>query len=97
MNSNQPTSSYTVPPPRDPVACALSVYGNNATVACPCGKVIIARSMNAPGGGWWQCKCERRYKGWPENGQAISHILIWEANNHGASPSYCVTVEVKAQ
>jgi hypothetical protein len=88
---------YIVPEERRPVACPLSVYGNNAAVACPCGRVIVVRSMNAPGTGAWQCSCSRWYKGWPEDGQTITHILVWEADNQASSPSYRIKVEAQSQ
>jgi hypothetical protein len=90
---------YTVPDPSEPMATPLSVYGNNATVACPCGRVIVVRSIGAPGIGMWGCSCERRYKGYPEEGQAITHILVWERTNvgAGAAASYRVKIEAPRQ
>lgn len=88
---------YEVPDPCEPTPVCLSVYGNNATVACPCGRVIIVRSMGADGDGKWTCGCERRYKGYPENGQAISHILVWQPTNNQRSPSLRVKIEAPNQ
>jgi|HubBroStandDraft_1064217.scaffolds.fasta_scaffold59063_2 hypothetical protein len=89
--------AYTIPAPRDAIATPLSVYGNNATVACPCGRVIVVRSMNEPGKGAWKCSCSRWYKGYPENGQAITHILVWERGSEDESPSYRVAIEALPQ
>ncbi len=88
---------YSIPDARDPIPTPLSVYGNNATVACPCGRVVVVRSMNEPGTGSWQCSCTRWYKGYPENGAAITHILVWERGSQDESPTYRVTVEAPRQ
>jgi hypothetical protein len=89
--------SYIVPDSQEPTATPVSVYGNNAAVACPCGRVIVVRSMGEAGKGAWECSCKRWYKGYPEDGQAITHILVWEATNQGASASYRVRVEAPRQ
>jgi hypothetical protein len=84
--------AYVIPPPCDPIATPLSVYGNNATVACPCGRVVVVRSLGEPGKGAWKCSCGRWYKGYPEDGQAITHILVWDTSNSSQSASYLVAV-----
>jgi hypothetical protein len=90
-------NAYEIPPEIDPIATPLSVYGNNATVACPCGRVLVVRSMNAPGTGSWECSCGRWYKGYPEDGQSITHILVWDRANTNPSPSYRVRIEAPRQ
>jgi hypothetical protein len=85
------------PPEREPTATPTSVYGNNAAVACPCGKVVVVRSMGKPGQGAWECWCGRWYKGWPENGQRITHILVWESGNNTTVASYRVRADCPNQ
>ncbi len=84
--SKRSPMAYTIPDARDPIPTPLSVYGNNATVACPCGRVVVVRSMNESGTGSWQCSCTRWYKGYPENGAAITHILGLGAWQPGREP-----------
>lgn len=90
--------AYPIPPERDPIPTPLSIYGNNATVACPCGKVVavVSRPENthtrAPAGhhndaGRWECWCGRWYKGWPEGGQHITHILVWDIGAPRSGPA----------
>lgn len=57
---------------RPPTATPLNVYGNNAAVACPCGQIVVVRSMGSSGKGARQCpSCPRWYKGHPEEGKPI--------------------------
>lgn len=79
--------TFPPPPDRDPTATVISVYGNNAAVACPCGKVVVVRSapeqgargrVNHTAKSTWECWCGRRYKGLPEGGQRITHLLVWD-------------------
>jgi hypothetical protein len=81
------------PPERPPTATPISAYGNNAAAACPCGRIIVVRSMNREGTGEWRCDCQRRYKGFPHDGHRITHILVWEIENRTAVASYRVRVE----
>lgn len=90
-------NDYTIPEPTEPTPVCLAVYGNNASVACPCGRIVVVRSMNAPGTGAWKCACTRWYKGYPEDGQAITHILVWNKGSTSTSPSLRVKVEVDRQ
>ena len=53
-------AGYTIPKAQAPLPCPLSVNGNNAAVACPCGRVIVVRSMNRPGTGAWECQARRQ-------------------------------------
>lgn len=85
------------PPERPPTATAISLYGNNAAVACPCGRVIIVRSLLPDGKGAWKCSCNRWYKGFPENGARITHILVWEPGNDSDIASYKVAAECPHQ
>ena len=88
---------YKIPNESAPVAVVVAVYGNNASVACPCGKLSVVRSLGSQGGGTWTCACARRYKGYPENGASITHLLVWEALNAGQSADHLVSVEVARQ
>src|SRR5262245_53172459 len=74
------------PPDREPTATPISVCGNNAAVACPCGKVIVVPSL-------YRCKCEcgRRYLGSPNN---ITHILVWDERGATKGPA---TYRVRAE
>jgi len=91
MSENESTPE---PPEREPTATPTSVYGNNAAVACPCGKVAVVRSMGKSGQGAWECWCGRWYKRWPENGQRITHILVWDT---GTPYPGTATYRVKAE
>ena len=88
---------YVIPNPTEPTPVCVGVYGNNASVACPCGRIVLVRSMGEDGKGAWMCWCGRRYKGYPENGQAISHILVWHKTSDALSPSLRVKIEVENQ
>lgn len=88
---------YTVPNPSEPTPTPLSVYGNNAAVACPCGRVVVVRSLGEDGKGAWECSCHRWYKGYPENGQTITHILVWDPGNQGPIASRRIKVECPHQ
>lgn len=87
-----------VPPPstqtgiRPPTATPLSVYGNNAAVACPCGKIVVVRSMGDPGQGMWKCSCDRAFKGYPDLGRRITHIVVWDQGNATPTATYYVAV-----
>ena len=75
---------------RMPTAVALNVYGNNSSVACPCGKILVVRSLGNQGSGQRRCACGRGYKGYPEGGKAIEGILAWESENNSKIPTYRV-------
>ena len=77
---------------RAPTAAPLKVYGNNATVACACGSIVLVRSLGAPGQGQWTCDCGRRLKGYPDGGARITHILVWEDGNSATAADYAVEV-----
>ena len=77
---------------REPTAAPMKAYGNNATVACACGRVVMVRSLGDPGGGSFQCDCHRYLKGYPDKGQRITHILVWEVGNDSAVADYAVEV-----
>jgi hypothetical protein len=53
--------------------------------------------MGAAGQGAWECTCHRWYKGFPENGQTITHILVWEPGNNTLVATYRVRVEAPNQ
>ena len=92
--------TYIVPPSSLPIPTPLSVYGNNATVACPCGRVVVVRSLGHPGQGAWQCgDCQRWYKGYPEDGDSITHVLVWDvgAAPPPASPTRRIEIEARRQ
>jgi hypothetical protein len=84
-------------PETDPIPTPLSVYGNNAAVACPCGKVVVVRSLDPEGKGVWRCACGRGFKGFPEGRGSITHLLVWKAGNQGPTPDLRVRVEATNQ
>lgn len=85
------------PPIVEPRAVVLAVYGNNATVACPCGRVLVVRSNPGRGdGGWYECRgtgpqaCGRSFLGYPKKGDHITHVDVWEPTNTTALADYRV-------
>ncbi len=82
-----------MPPERPLIATPIAAYGNNATVACPCGRIIMVRSLGSAGQGAWRCACHRRLKGHPDDGQRITHILVWDPENNESEATYCVRVD----
>ena len=84
------------PPIVEPRAVVLAVYGNNATVACPCGRILVVRSNPSGSGGWYTCHgtgpqtCGRSFLGIPPKGNRITYVDVWEANNSNSVASYRV-------
>ena len=60
-------------------------------------KVVVVRSMGKAGGGAWEGWCGRWYKGYPERGQRITHILVWDKGNNNTVASYRVKAECPNQ
>jgi hypothetical protein len=90
-------SAVALPPEREPTATPISVYGNNVAVACPCGKVAVARAVGGDATkGAWECWCGRRYRGWPD--ARITNILVWDKGAVYPGPAtYIVKAECPNQ
>lgn len=80
------------PPTRVPNAAPIVAYGNNVTVRCPCGATVMARSLGKKGGGAYKCSCGRHFKGFPDEGQRIDFVHVWEPGDNSALGTYRVAV-----
>jgi hypothetical protein len=84
-------------PTRPPTATPVAVYGNNVAVACPCGAIVLARTLDAPGRSGNECRrCGRWYQGVAHHqGGHVASVYVWEGDADGDNdpPTYQVNVE----